>query len=140
MDPHLSHPECPSTPNGAKGAKLILSVDDKSAILVSREQVLRSEGYDVLSAPDGAEALKIFATHPVDLVLLDYSMPGMDGGRVAQNMKGQKPLVPIIMVSAIQVPRESLACTDCFMEKGYGPAPLLEKMRLILGATPNPHC
>jgi hypothetical protein len=53
-------------------------------------------------------------------------------------MKGQKPLVPIIMVSAIQVPEEALACADCSVEKGSGPAPLLEKIRQILGPIPHP--
>lgn len=114
------------------GAKLILSVDDEPGILYTREKILRGEGYEVLSAADGESALQIFAAHPVDLVLLDYVMPGIDGGIVARQMKGIKPLVPVIMVSANHVPKEALTCADCFVAKGEGPALLLEQIRQLL--------
>lgn len=83
--------------------QLILSVDDEPGLLFVREKLLESEGYSVLSAPDGEQALAIFAANGIDLVLLDYKMPGINGGVVAQRMKAQKPAVPIIMVSANQL-------------------------------------
>jgi CheY-like chemotaxis protein len=117
---------------GANGSKLILSVDDEPSILFTREQILQSEGYDVCSAEDGETALHIFVTQAVDLVLLDYAMPGMDGGTVAHEMKRHKPLVPVIMVSASAVPEDGSVCADCFIRKGEGPRVLIEAIRKIL--------
>jgi DNA-binding response OmpR family regulator len=61
-----------SFPHASKnGTKVILSVDDEPGILVSRQLILESEGYEVLSAADGEQALRVFAGQPVDLVVLD---------------------------------------------------------------------
>jgi CheY-like chemotaxis protein len=117
---------------GANGSKLILSVDDEPSILFTRALILRSEGYDVWSAVDGETALHIFAIHAVDLVLLDYAMPGLDGGTVAREMKRHKPLVPVIMVSASALPEDGSVCADCFIRKGEGPAVLIDAIREIL--------
>src|SRR5258708_6336243 len=87
-------------------SKVILSVDDEPVILFTREKILQAEGYDVLSAPDGEKALELFEAYPVDLVLLDYVLPGTDGGRISQTMKAHKPLVPIIIVSASFAPEK----------------------------------
>lgn len=116
------------------GTKRILSVDDEPGILFTRQAILEKEGYKVLSAVDGEHALHLFALQAVDLVLLDYLMPGMDGGAVAQEMKKRKPLVPVIMVSGSSVPEHTLTCVDCFIRKGEGPALLLEKVEQLLAA------
>ncbi len=109
-----------------------MSVDDEPGILFTRQKLLENAGYEVLSAADGDQALHFFAAHDVDLVLLDYLMPGMDGGAVAQAIKHQKPRVPVIIVSASPVEEQSLACVDCFIRKGEGPALLLDKIRQML--------
>jgi CheY-like chemotaxis protein len=106
-------------------------VDDEPVILLTREIILQREGYAVVSAPSGAEAVKAFLWHAVDLVLLDYAMPGIDGGIVAQEMKRRKPLVPVIMVSAANVPQEALACADYVVPKGET-ALLLERITFFL--------
>jgi CheY-like chemotaxis protein len=111
---------------------LILSVDDEPGILVSRQLILEGEGYRVLSAADGEQALRMFAARPVDLVLLDYVMPGMNGGAVAREIKKHNPRVPVVIVSASPVEETSLGCVDCFLNKGAGPALLLEKIRQLL--------
>ena len=69
------------------GTRLILSVDDEPSILLTREKLLEAAGYKVLSAAEGEAALNLFATNPVHLVLLDFAMPGMDGGAVAKELK-----------------------------------------------------
>ncbi len=108
--------------------KLILSVDDEWPILESREIVLTMAGYQVLSAIHGRQALEILAANGVDLVLLDYVMPGLDGGAVAREIKKSRPDVPVILVSASPIPDESLACIDALLEKGRGPEVLLKKI------------
>ena len=101
---------------------------------MTREQVLRSQGYEVLSAPDGEKALRLFAEHAIDLVLLDYSMPGTNGGVVARKMKEHRPLVPVIIVSGNRVPQEALSCAECLIAKGDGPAVLLQRIRELLAS------
>jgi len=57
----------------------------------------------VLSAIDGENALELFDAHPViDLVLLDYAMPGIDGDAVARELKVRKPTVPILWSPAMK--------------------------------------
>lgn len=119
------------------GARLILSVDDEAAILFTRQRILESAGYEVVSAGDGEQALHIFAALPIDLVLLDYLMPGMDGGVVAQQMKAHKPNVPVIMVSASPVSQGTLTCADCRIDKGQGPEFLLETIGRLLLESPS---
>ena len=132
MNSQVIHADLSPLPPKKDGSRLILSVDDEPVILFTREEILRREGYEVLNAADGEKALQMFAAYAVDLVLLDYVMPGIDGGIVAQQIKGRNPLVPIVMVSANHVPHEALTCVDCFVSKGQGPALLLEKIRNLL--------
>ena len=115
-----------------KHRHLILSVDDEPNLLQTREEVLRLAGYEVLSAVDGEQALEVFAAHRVDLVVLDFHMPKMDGGIVAQQMKQRKPLVPIIIQSAFSAAKVVVTCATCFIAKGEGPAALLEKIKPLL--------
>lgn len=119
------------------GASLILSVDDEPTVRLTREKLLEGAGFDVVSAADGKKALRILAALPIDLVLLDYSMPGMDGGVVAQEVKRRRPAVPVILVSALQVPSEILAFVDSFINKGHGPEILFETIKQLL-SPPRP--
>ena len=80
-------------------AKQILVVDDEDRIRQSLNGILKDEGYEVLEAKDGSQALKQVESDPPDLVLLDIWMPGMDGMEVLEKMKGQIPNLPVIMIS-----------------------------------------
>ena len=119
------------------GTRLILSVDDEPGILFTREKLLEAAGYKVLSAPDGEAALKLFANNPVHLVLLDFAMPGMDGGAVAKELKRLDQAVPVILVSASPLPEQALACADCYITKGQGPQVLLDQINQLLKTFPS---
>ena len=125
-----------SNGNGSRtshnGAALILSVDDEPGILATRQAILECEGYAVLSAADGDQALSFFLANQIDLVLLDYVMPGMNGGAVCREMKKAKPHVPVIMVSANLVDGDTLKRVNHFISKGDSPRLLLEKVRELL--------
>ena len=112
--------------------KCILSVDDEPMILMTREEILKGAGYRVLSVPDGDKALEFFAGNSIDLVLLDYRLPDIDGGRVAEEMKKQKPDLPIIIVSAYVDDVRSIARADSFVQKGEHPAFLLREIERLL--------
>ena len=79
---------------------LILCVDDEVVGLRVRKILLERAGYQVLTAADGHSGIELFATQPVDAVVLDYAMPGMHGGDVAKKMRQTKPEVPILLLSA----------------------------------------
>lgn len=81
----------------------LLLVDDKPNNLIALEAVLSGQGYDLISANSGAEALEVIKKEEVSLVLLDVQMPGMDGYETARRIKETEHgrNVPIIFVTAI---------------------------------------
>ncbi len=83
-----------------KGTKKILVVDDEESIHLLYREELEEEGYQVFSAMNGEDALKICESTPVDLVVLDINMPGMDGIDVLRQLKARKPSLPIILSTA----------------------------------------
>jgi CheY-like chemotaxis protein len=113
--------------------RLILCVDDESVGLEVRRILLERAGYRVLTAEDGSRGLELFKTEPVEAVVLDYSMPGMSGGEVANQMRRVKPHIPILMLSAYTVlPAEVTRIVDLAMTKGEGAPALLEKLESLL--------
>ncbi len=112
---------------------VVLCVDDETVGLMVRKQVLEARGYRVFAAENGADALKTFSSEPVDLVVLDYKMPGMNGDVVAERMKELRPSVPILMLSAyVDLPRETLALVDMHLTKGEGPLIMLKAVAELL--------
>src|SRR5271156_818567 len=112
---------------------LILCVDDEALGLQIRKAVLERAGYRVLTALDGSAGLTLFFDQPVDGVILDYFMPGMDGGQVATTMRKQRPDVPILLLSAyINLPPEVVRMVDFTVLKGEGPVELLARVRQML--------
>ena len=98
---------------------IILCIDDDGAGLAARKELLEISGYEVLTAQSGEQGLGLFVSHPIDAVILDYQMPGMNGDRVSSQMKRVKPGVPILMLSAYsELPLSELGCADAFLSKG----------------------
>ncbi len=117
----------------AQESHLVLCVDDELVGLQVRKLLLERAGYRVLTALDGETGLKIFSTEPVEAVVLDYRMPGMDGGAVAIKMRQTKPQVPILLLSAYMgLPVEVTSLVDLYMTKGEGAPVLLRKLGSLL--------
>jgi CheY-like chemotaxis protein len=115
---------------------LILCVDDESSGLLLRKIILESSGYRVLTATSGAEALEIFASQPVDLVVLDFRMPEMLGDEVAERMRGIKRDVPIVMLSAYyDLPPKIDLLVDARLVKGESTQALLNTVSRILNSS-----
>lgn len=113
----------------------ILCIDDEALGLQIRRAVLERAGYQVLTATDGKTGINLFRSNPVDGVVLDYYMPEMDGGRVAEELRRERPTVPIMLLSAyINLPAEVVALVDMTLLKGEGPMELIEKLGLMLAA------
>jgi CheY-like chemotaxis protein len=79
---------------------VILCIDDEDLGLEIRKMVLEREGFCVLTARDGPTGISLFDTEQVDAVVLDYAMPGIDGGEVAAILRKRQPNIPILMLSA----------------------------------------
>ena len=108
---------------------LVLCVDDETIGLEVRRMLLERAGYRVLTALDGSSGLDLFEREPVEAVVLDFSMPGMSGGEVAQRMRLVKPNVPILMLSAYtSLPPEVIRSVNLSMTKGEGAPALLKKL------------
>jgi CheY-like chemotaxis protein len=111
-----------------------LCIDDEALGLQIRKAVLERAGYNVLTAVDGPTGLSLFRGNPIDGVVLDYYMPEMDGGAVAETMRRERPEVPIMLLSAyINLPTEVVTLADVTLLKGEGPLELLDKLRQMLG-------
>src|SRR6476619_2463577 len=116
-----------------KPKRTILCVDDNEQSLSIRKVLLETRGYRVLTCATGEEALERFKKGGVDLVLTDLIMPGLDGTRLIEQIKGLSPQTPAILLSGkVRIyDRETRA--DVFLPKGmYAPAELLERIRLLL--------
>jgi two-component system response regulator MprA len=78
----------------------ILVVDDEPAVRRALERALRLDKYDVELAVDGEEALDRLAERPVDAVILDVTMPGVDGLEVCRRMRAAGDRTPVLMLTA----------------------------------------
>jgi CheY-like chemotaxis protein len=82
----------------------VLVVDDDPVVGRSFHRVLADKGYAVVTAADGAEALAKIAAEDYDVVYTDIRMPGMNGIEVAENIKGHRPWLPVVIVSGYATP------------------------------------
>jgi CheY-like chemotaxis protein len=112
---------------------MILCIDDEPTGLKVRKMLLQTVGYEVLTASSGLEGLKLFAANPIRAVIVDYSMPGMNGGEVAAEIKRLNPAVKIMMLSAyVDLPEEALKWVDIRAVKGVSPTSLLADLKQLL--------
>ena len=117
----------------------ILCIDDHWNGLIGRKMLLEQSGYKVLEAVSGDEGLKLFASRPVDAVVLDYQMPGMNGDQVAARMKRLKSNVPIMLLSAYgPLPKNKLRSVDTFLSKSQPPSTLLSALHDLLDDRSKP--
>jgi PAS domain S-box-containing protein len=111
---------------------LILAVDDESSGLYFRKLILEHAGHTVLSSTGVGEALTLFRSNPVDLVVTDHLLGRQTGNDMAAEMKRTKPDVPIILLSGTSSVPEPLLHADSFLSKSEGPEQLLEIVQKLL--------
>jgi CheY-like chemotaxis protein len=116
---------------------LILCIDDAEVALRVRKLLLASAGYVVLTAASGEEGLMVFKENPVDLVIADHFLSDKSGAEIAAEMKGMKPQVPILIVSAAEEPPAGLEFADGFLSKLDGPDALLDRVASLLAERSN---
>ena len=115
--------------DGNRSTKAVLFVDDEPSILSIRRLVFEALGYSVLTAACGEDALEVFAMYPVDAVVLDYLMPGMDGEETARCIRKLRSDIPIILSSGcLAVPERVLEVVNAAVEKAARPEALIEAL------------
>ncbi len=119
--------------------KTILVADDEPFVLRSLEFILKKEGYRVLTAVDGQEALeKALADHP-DLLLLDIQMPRMDGNTVCRQLRDhpERKDVYIVMITAKGQEADRLNSLESganeYITKPFSPRKVITRVKEILG-------
>ena len=112
---------------------VILCIDDEDLGLEIRKMVLEREGFCVLTARDGPSGLAVFETQQVDAVVLDFAMPGLDGGQVAAMLRQRSPHIPILMLSAyVALPEDVMRVVSVSATKGEGAYSLVDKLKELL--------
>jgi signal transduction histidine kinase/DNA-binding response OmpR family regulator len=125
-----------------RGDETILVVEDESAVRSMVRQTLERKGYTVLEAASADEALKIHALHdghPIQLMLTDVVMPGMDGRKLAELMKAARPMMSILFMSGYTedsvIRRGNQENNLEFIGKPFGPEELATRVREVLART-----
>jgi DNA-binding response OmpR family regulator len=119
--------------------KKILVVDDEPDVASLLTLLLKSQGYNVVSAGDGQEALEKARSEQPDLILLDVMLPKMDGYKVARMLKFDENFssIPIIMLTAkVQEKDKQIGMemgADDYVTKPFDTAALLAKVKAVLG-------
>jgi CheY-like chemotaxis protein len=112
--------------------KIILCVDDNEQELSVLKFMLATNGYRVISAQTGQEAIGLFSDHAVDLVLSDFGMPQMNGGQLIHKLKEMASHVPMILLGDPQRMGGELHCADALVAKrSCTPHELLERIKVM---------
>lgn len=111
----------------------VLVCDDDIAILESIEIYLKAEGFNVLKAESGEQALNIIAQNEIQCLVLDIMMPGIDGLQTTLKIREQKKNFPIIMLSAKSEDTDKIAGlgfgADDYVTKPFNPLELVARVK-----------
>lgn len=116
-------------------AQKVLVVDDEAPMRKYISTNLKARGYDVLTAEDGTEALKLIDENTIDLLILDIMMPGPDGMEVLRHVRRDMD-VPVIVLSARGRENDKVEALDAgaddYLTKPFGVEELLARVRAAL--------
>jgi CheY-like chemotaxis protein len=113
-------------------------IDDYKPGLGLYKEIYEELGYRVFTASRGIDGLRILAAYSADAVIVDYEMPGMDGGKVAKSIKQRWPSIPVIMFSGCAVVPNGMAnVVDAFCDKAGRREDLLIAIQTVLQKKQN---
>ena len=121
-------------------SKTVLVVDDDAKTVELVKLYLSRDGYRVLSAYDGAEALRLARESRPDLIVLDLMLPGVDGLEVCRSLRSESD-VPIIMLTARTTDEDKLTGlglgADDYVSKPFSPRELAARVRTVIRRLPG---
>jgi two-component system response regulator MprA len=114
----------------------VLIVDDDRKLLKMLQRTLTYEGFDVLTATDGREALAQVEAHPPDVIVLDWLMPGLDGIGVTERLREEGDETMILMLTARDAVEDRVqgleSGADDYLIKPFAPAELLARIHALI--------
>ncbi|HEU4592292.1 MAG TPA: response regulator, partial [Steroidobacteraceae bacterium] len=90
----------------------LLIVEDDTSLATGLMRALSNEGYDVVAAVNGEEALERIRSEPYDLVVLDIGLPGIDGFEVLRRLRRRRNAVPVLMLTVRDEPNDRVTGLD----------------------------
>ena len=100
--------------------------------------LLQEHGYDLVTATNGHEGLRLFMTESVDAIVLDYHLGLLDGAVIASEIKQVRPTVPIVLLADhVELPDGALKSVDALVAKSDGPHFLLAAVHFVLHVKPK---
>jgi CheY-like chemotaxis protein len=120
--------------------KKVLVADDEQAITELVAFALEMEGYVVIQAPDGPEALRMAREEHPDLAMIDVMMPGLDGREVSRRIKGDPATcdIPVLLFSAAPNPDLTESRADGFMPKPFDVNQLVNAVKQYIKSDTGP--
>jgi|SRR5579864_1015782 len=107
----------------------ILYVEDKPERLFLMKAFLQRKGYEVLTAANGLEALALAKDGAIELAVIDFYMPDLNGDVVARRIKALRPNLPVLIFSgSLSLPDRVMAMVDGFVSTSEDPELLLQKI------------
>jgi DNA-binding response OmpR family regulator len=117
-------------------SKHILLVEDDESILFGLQDILEGQGYQISTASNGIDGLKLATENSIDLLILDIMLPGMNGLEICKKVKKEKLTFPIIMLTAKSSEIDKIAGLDYgaddYITKPFSLSELLARIRAIL--------
>jgi len=102
--------------------------------------LLKENGYELETATNGSEGLRLFMSRPVDAVVLEYHLGLLDGATIADEIKQVRPEIPIVMLADhAELPADALKSVDALVDKSDGPYFLLATVHFVLNVKPAQH-
>jgi chemosensory pili system protein ChpA (sensor histidine kinase/response regulator) len=144
FDPNAERvaPEVPKSAVQQAERPLVMIVDDSLTVRRITSRLLTREGYEVLTARDGVDALELLQTETPDVILLDIEMPRMDGFEFTRTIKGNptSARIPIVMITSRTAEKHRNHArelgVDLYLGKPFQEEELLRHLREMLVLTP----
>jgi DNA-binding response OmpR family regulator len=120
-----------------RGTETILLAEDDPSVRKYVQMALRAQGYAILEAHSGAEALRVSDSHPgvIHLLISDILMPEMSGGQLAEELVRRRPGIRVLFLSGYTediMHEHGIKADAAFLQKPFSPSALSEKVREIL--------
>jgi len=122
----------PVPPQLDQGGRTVLVVDDEDMVRDVVARMIQDLGYVAVTAPTGADALAVVDRQEVDAVLVDLTMPNMNGADVIAALRSRRPTMPIVMCSGYDRDHRSSVTADAYLAKPFRIDALAQTLRELV--------